>query len=79
MAEVVRAGRKPVTMMLAPGDYFYCRCGRSSHQPFCDGAHKGTGITPLAFRIDRQQECKLCLCKQTQTPPFCDESHHDLD
>jgi len=79
MSDVVIAGRGPVFLELEPGEYFYCRCGRSQKQPFCDGAHRGTGLSPLAFTVDKKQQYKLCLCKHTEDAPHCDGIHHDLD
>ena len=55
--------------------YYWCACGLSANQPFCDGAHKGTGIVPLAFIAEKKQKKLVCACKQTKTPPYCDFSH----
>tara|TARA_R110001583_G_scaffold36421_3_gene119922 strand:- start:543 stop:782 length:240 start_codon:yes stop_codon:yes gene_type:complete len=79
MSDVVIAGRKPVVVDLEPGDYFYCSCGRSQKQPFCDGSHRGTGLRPVPFSVETKQQLKLCLCKHTEDAPYCDGSHHDLD
>ena len=67
---------KPVVLDLEPGTYWYCQCGRSQDQPFCDGSHNQEGIfAPLEFAIEEPARVKLCRCKQTQTPPYCDKSH----
>ena len=58
--------------------YFYCRCGRSKKQPFCDGAHQGTGIDPLRFVAESSGTFNLCGCKDTDDEPFCDGSHNIL-
>ena len=79
MTEVIVAGRKPIGVELEAGEYYFCRCGRSSKQPFCDGSHKGTGLSPLRFTVDQREQMLLCACKQTADPPFCDGSHHDLE
>jgi len=77
MSEPVRAANEPKVIELEPGTYYWCACGRSQNQPFCDGAHEGTGITPLAFEIKARQTVALCQCKRTQNPPFCDGSHSE--
>lgn len=56
--------------------YFYCRCGRSAKQPFCDGAHKDTGIEPLRFVAPSNGTFNICGCKQTGDEPYCDGSHN---
>lgn len=78
MAKARIAARKPQKVQLEAGEHYWCACGRSANQPFCDGAHKGTGITPKAFTVDSAQEGFLCLCKQTRNPPYCDGSHARL-
>ncbi len=58
--------------------YFFCRCGRSSKQPFCDGTHKDTGIEPLRFTVEESGMFNLCGCKATDDPPYCDGTHNML-
>ena len=72
----VVADLKPAKVELKKGeDYYYCACGKSSNQPFCDGSHTGTGITPHAFTADEDGDAFLCQCKQTGNPPYCDGTH----
>ncbi|AFY29041.1 glutamate synthase-related protein [Cyanobium gracile] len=70
------AARTPIRVDLEEGkEYFYCACGRSADQPFCDGSHEGSGFTPLSFVAEKSGKALLCRCKQTATPPFCDGTH----
>ncbi len=78
MTEPVIAAKEPAVLTLEPGTYYWCACGRSKDQPFCDGSHEGTGIEPVAFAIDERKQVALCLCKHTATPPWCDGAHKKL-
>ncbi|MEO9884867.1 MAG: CDGSH iron-sulfur domain-containing protein [Balneola sp.] len=56
-------------------NYAWCACGQSSNQPWCDGSHKGSGITPTVFQVDESKVYAMCNCKQSNTPQFCDGTH----
>ena len=72
--------RKPHVVTLAAGDYWWCTCGRSQTQPFCDGSHKGTGLAPKKFTLTEEKSVALCNCKHAAegSEPFCDGSHKTL-
>jgi len=70
--------KSPYIEELEPGDYYWCACGKSSKQPFCDGSHKGTDFTPIAFTITEKKNYFLCGCKQSVDAPFCDGTHNKL-
>ena len=72
------AAKQPAVLTLETGTYYWCQCGRSRDQPFCDGSHQGTGIEPVEFSLAEKKEVALCQCKQTKTPPFCDGTHQTL-
>ena len=78
MSDPVIAQKSPYAEDLEPGTYYWCACGRSQDQPWCDGAHQGTGIVPVEFTIDEAKTVYLCGCKQTKNPPFCDGTHNNL-
>ena len=73
------AAKQPVQVNVETGEHYWCACGHSKSQPFCDGSHRGTGIEPLAFTVEEAQESYLCMCKYTKNPPYCDGSHNHLD
>lgn len=74
------AAREPAEVELEPGmTYYWCACGRSKGQPFCDGSHQGTTFLPLAFEVSERKQAWLCQCKRTGNPPYCDGSHAGLD
>lgn len=79
MSEPVVAQGKPFIVELEPGTYWWCACGRSKNQPFCDGSHQGTGIEPIEFEITEKRKAGLCGCKHTANAPFCDGAHKALD
>ncbi len=73
------ADKKPLVTELEPGTYFWCACGQSKKQPYCDGSHSGTGYAPIAFTIEEKKRVALCLCKRSDKSPFCDGAHKHLD
>ncbi|MGI9407105.1 MAG: CDGSH iron-sulfur domain-containing protein [Hyphomicrobiaceae bacterium] len=77
--EPIAAQLGPYQVELEEGKrYFWCKCGRSENQPFCDGKHKDTDIQPKAFVAESSGTFNLCGCKQTDDDPFCDGSHNIL-
>jgi CDGSH-type Zn-finger protein len=78
VAEAVVAAKFPKALELEPGTYFWCSCGRSENQPWCDGHHKGTGLAPSKVEITDAGKYFLCQCKATGGAPFCDGSHSKL-
>jgi CDGSH-type Zn-finger protein len=67
---------QPIPVEVLAGEtYWWCRCGKSRHQPFCDGAHKGGEFAPQKFMATESGKLWFCACKRTRSPPLCDGSH----
>ena len=75
MSDKVIAARTPAVLNLEPGEYWWCQCGRSKTQPWCDGSHADTDIEPIAVQIETAKKYAMCQCKATKKSPFCDGSH----
>ena len=76
MTNPVRAGDAPISVEVEAGkSYWWCSCGRSAKQPFCDGSHKDTGFTPLKYDAPETRTAYFCACKATANAPLCDGSH----
>lgn len=78
MEEPTIAQKKPFVLDMAPGTYYWCACGKSAKQPFCDGSHKGTTFTPIKTEIGEQKKIAWCGCKKSAKAPFCDGAHTKL-
>lgn len=78
MSEPTIFDKTPTVLSLEPGTYYWCSCGLSANQPYCNGAHKGTEFRPVAFELAEAKQVALCLCKQTNNAPFCDGAHTKL-
>ncbi len=70
----------PYVMDMQPGEYWWCACGESANQPFCDGSHKvkNTGMTPVRAVIDKPKKVAWCGCRSSAKKPFCDGTHQKL-
>lgn len=74
------AAKAPIKVEVEAGkDYWWCACGLSQNQPFCDGSHKGSEFAPVQWTAEEDSEKWFCACKQTGALPFCDGSHNTID
>jgi CDGSH-type Zn-finger protein len=79
MAEPTIAQRTPIRVEVEQGkDYWWCTCGNSKRQPFCDGSHKGSSFEPMKWTAEETGPKFFCACKHTQGKPFCDGSHKNV-
>lgn len=79
MTEPVVAAKAPAKVALeAAKDYWWCACGRSQNQPFCDGSHKGSEFSPVKFEALESKTVYFCGCKHSSHAPLCDGSHKKL-
>lgn len=72
------AGKMPVVCEMSPGTYWWCACGLSKNQPFCDGSHRTTPFTPIEVVIEEPRKVAWCVCKHSQKKPYCDGTHRKL-
>ncbi|MCC7045162.1 MAG: CDGSH iron-sulfur domain-containing protein [Alphaproteobacteria bacterium] len=79
MAGAVVAQKAPFGIGVEAGkDYWWCACGRSKKQPFCDGSHKGTGLAPVRYAAKEAATVWFCGCKSSKSAPLCDGTHNGL-
>jgi CDGSH-type Zn-finger protein len=76
MTKGQRGGEGPIAVEVEKDkSYYWCSCGKSSKQPFCDASHKGTEFSPVVYKAEETKKIFFCTCKQTNNQPFCDGSH----
>lgn len=79
MTEPLIARKSPYRVAVEAGkSYWWCACGRSKTQPFCDGSHKDSGFSPVEYRAQEAGTLYLCGCKRTGNQPLCDGTHQTL-
>jgi CDGSH-type Zn-finger protein len=79
MSEPIIAAKAPVAIDVDAGKtYWWCACGKSARQPFCDGSHKGSEFTPVKFEATESKKLWFCACKHSAHTPLCDGSHKRL-
>jgi CDGSH-type Zn-finger protein len=78
MSEPIIAQRSPFVQKAEGGTFWWCACGASKKQPFCDGSHKGTGLGPRKVDIAEAKTVAWCGCKHSKNGAFCDGSHSQL-
>ena len=77
--DALNASRTPLPVDVEAGkSYWWCACGRSKSQPFCDGSHKGSGFMPVRYEAAKSEKVWFCGCKQSAKAPLCDGSHKKL-
>lgn len=73
------AQKSPLPIEVEEGkSYFWCSCGKSSKQPFCDGSHKGSEFAPIKYTAEASKKVFFCGCKHSAKQPLCDGAHKGL-
>ena len=70
--------KRSLKLEMDPGTYFWCACGKSKDQPFCDGSHKGTKFMPEKVVIEEKQIFPWCMCRYSDKGARCDSKHREL-
>lgn len=79
MSEPVIAQKSPIAVAVESGkSYWWCSCGKSASQPFCDGSHKGTDFVPVEYKAEKSGTVYFCGCKHSGNGVLCDGSHSSL-
>ena len=79
MDEPFIAQKEPIVINVEEGKkYFWCSCGKSAAQPFCDGSHKGTAFVPTEYNATKATAVYFCACKHSKSAPLCDGAHNKL-
>jgi len=79
MSDPVIAQKAPYPVTVeASKTYFWCACGKSASQPFCDGSHKGSDFTPIKYEATESKTVYFCGCKHSAQKPLCDGTHKSL-
>ncbi|OAI43468.1 glutamate synthase [Verrucomicrobia bacterium SCGC AG-212-E04] len=79
MSDPVIAQKSPFPVTVEAGKtYFWCACGKSATQPYCDGSHKGSEFAPISFTAEKAEQIFFCGCKHSANRPHCDGSHKRL-
>lgn len=72
--------KKPYPVDVIEGEnYWWCSCGKSASQPFCDGSHKGTEFSPIKYNAQSSSKVFFCGCKKSGNSPLCDGAHVKLN
>lgn len=79
MSDPVIAQKSPYAVEVEAGkSYWWCSCGKSKSQPFCDGSHKGSEFSPVEYKAEKSGTVYFCGCKHSQNGALCDGSHSSL-
>ncbi len=79
MTEPMIAQKGPYMIQAEAGkEYWWCACGRSKNQPFCDGSHQGSELSPLQWKANESKAVFFCGCKRSAMRPLCDGTHSTL-